>query len=79
MSKTVDSKTPDSKGAARDAKAADDWQTYVEDFRRAGHETVDWIAQYLTNGSRSALAGADQTGRAAGRSPENRRRERRTL
>jgi aromatic-L-amino-acid decarboxylase len=26
-----------------------DWQSYVEDFRRAGHETVDWIAQYLSN------------------------------
>jgi aromatic-L-amino-acid decarboxylase len=23
------------------------WQDYVEDFRRAGHEAVDWIAQYL--------------------------------
>jgi aromatic-L-amino-acid decarboxylase len=23
------------------------WNDYVEDFRRAGHETVDWIAQYL--------------------------------
>jgi aromatic-L-amino-acid decarboxylase len=26
-----------------------DWPAYVEDFRRAGHETVDWIAQYLTS------------------------------
>jgi aromatic-L-amino-acid decarboxylase len=25
-----------------------DWQAYVEDFRRAGHETVDWITQYLS-------------------------------
>jgi len=23
------------------------WSNYVEDFRRAGHDTVDWIAQYL--------------------------------
>ncbi|HET6840121.1 MAG TPA: pyridoxal-dependent decarboxylase [Candidatus Angelobacter sp.] len=23
------------------------WNDYIEDFRRAGHETVDWIAQYL--------------------------------
>src|SRR5690349_21205814 len=23
------------------------WKEYVEDFRRAGHETVDWIAEYL--------------------------------
>jgi len=22
---------------------------YIEDFRRAGHEAVDWIADYLTN------------------------------
>jgi aromatic-L-amino-acid/L-tryptophan decarboxylase len=24
-----------------------DWSSYVEDFRRAGHEAVDWIANYL--------------------------------
>lgn len=23
------------------------WDEYVEDFRRAGHEAVDWIAQYM--------------------------------
>lgn len=23
------------------------WEEYVEDFRRAGHEAVDWIAQYM--------------------------------
>src|ERR1051326_5647627 len=50
MSKTVDSKTPDSKDAAAvQPKAKTDWQTYVEDFRRAGHATVDWIAEYLSN------------------------------
>lgn len=26
-----------------------DLSTYIEDFRRAGHEAVDWIAQYLAN------------------------------
>lgn len=25
----------------------DEWQHYVEDFRRAGHQAVDWIAEYL--------------------------------
>ena len=25
------------------------WEDYVEDFRRAGHDAVDWIAQYLSN------------------------------
>jgi len=52
MSKLVDSKNPDSKtpdSKDRAVAAVDDWQTYVEDFRRAGHETVDWIAQYLAN------------------------------
>ena len=27
------------------------WEQYVEDFRRAGHEAVDWIAQYLSRQS----------------------------
>jgi aromatic-L-amino-acid/L-tryptophan decarboxylase len=36
---------------------AQPWPDYVEDFRRAGHETVDWIAQYLsTVGELSVLA-----------------------
>src|SRR6516165_1724964 len=25
-----------------------DWPDYVDDFRQAGHETVDWIARYLS-------------------------------
>src|SRR5436305_10101631 len=48
-SSTVDSKTRDSKEAAAAAQEGADWQAYVEDFRRAGHETVDWIAEYLSN------------------------------
>src|SRR5512146_3485255 len=27
--------------------AASEWTSYVEDFRRAGHDVVDWIAHYL--------------------------------
>src|SRR6478672_4804980 len=42
------SKTTDSKDAAA-AQHKTDWQAYVEDFRRAGHQTVDWIAEYLSN------------------------------
>ena len=41
MSKITDQKTADT------AKQNSDWQAYVEDFRRAGHDTVDWIARYL--------------------------------
>ncbi len=26
-----------------------DWKEYVEDFRRAGHQAVDWVAGYLEN------------------------------
>ena len=44
MSKMIDPKT-----AAGAAKEDSDWQAYVEDFRRAGHETVDWIASYLNS------------------------------
>ena len=45
MSKATDSKETSAAGA----KPAADWQSYVEDFRRAGHEAVDWIAQYLNS------------------------------
>lgn len=38
----------DSKDAAA-AQQKTEWQAYVEDFRRAGHQTVDWIAEYLSN------------------------------
>ncbi|HEY1938136.1 MAG TPA: pyridoxal-dependent decarboxylase [Candidatus Angelobacter sp.] len=42
-------KITDSKDAAAAAQQATNWQAYIEDFRRAGHETVDWIAAYLSN------------------------------
>ncbi|HEV7553746.1 MAG TPA: pyridoxal-dependent decarboxylase [Candidatus Angelobacter sp.] len=42
------SKTTDSKDAAA-ARQKTEWQAYVEDFRQAGHQTVDWIAAYLSN------------------------------
>ena len=31
------------------APAPENWAEYVEDFRRAGHQAVDWIAQYLAH------------------------------
>src|SRR5215471_16967054 len=50
MSKTTDSKN----ASAISATAGPD---YIEDFRRAGHEAVDWIVQYLsTAGERPVLA-----------------------
>ena len=48
MSKTIDSKPLILKMRAA-AQQKTDWQAYVEDFRRAGHQTVDWIAEYLNN------------------------------
>ncbi|MCU1244081.1 MAG: tdcA, partial [Candidatus Acidoferrum typicum] len=42
------SKPTDSKDAAA-ARQKTEWQAYVEDFREAGHQTVDWIAAYLSN------------------------------
>jgi aromatic-L-amino-acid decarboxylase len=41
------SKTSDSKQVVSSPEQSASWQQYVEDFRRAGHETVDWIAGYL--------------------------------
>ncbi len=31
------------------ADSPENYQSYVEDFRRAGHEAVEWVAQYLEN------------------------------
>src|SRR5947209_8471654 len=41
------SQTSESKSPAAAPKNQEDWQKYIEDFRRAGHEAVDWIAHYL--------------------------------
>src|SRR5437879_5317599 len=46
MSKPTDS--TDAKDTTRVAAKDASWPDYVEDFRRAGHETVDWIAKYLS-------------------------------
>ena len=35
--------------AARANANSAEWFDYVEDFRRAAHESVDWIAEYLAN------------------------------
>jgi len=31
------------------ASTPEQWQEYVADFRRAGHETVDWVANYFNS------------------------------
>lgn len=31
------------------ADSPEAYQSYVEDFRRAGHEAIEWVAQYLEN------------------------------
>lgn len=41
------SKITDSKEVTAVTAKPDSWAQYVEDFRRSGHETVDWIAHYL--------------------------------
>lgn len=35
--------------SAKTAPQASDWAAYVDDFRRAGHSAVDWIAEYLSD------------------------------
>src|SRR5260370_17786650 len=41
------SKVSDYKQVVSPPEKYDSWQQCVEDFRHAGHETVDWIASYL--------------------------------
>ena len=40
--------TPHSTSQEGANASSPEWTAYIEDFRRAGHETVDWIAQYLS-------------------------------
>jgi aromatic-L-amino-acid/L-tryptophan decarboxylase len=62
MSKNTDPKNPSEAAmpatSVKAASAPDPaWTNYVEDFRRASHEAVDWIAEYLANvGDRPVLA-----------------------
>ncbi len=42
------SQAADSKDFAGAQAQPDAWAQYVEDFRRAGHEAVDWVARYLS-------------------------------
>jgi aromatic-L-amino-acid/L-tryptophan decarboxylase len=41
------SKSADSKQVISSARQPADWPEYAQDFRRAGHESVDWITRYL--------------------------------
>src|SRR5689334_5123450 len=43
MTKPADTKSPQS------TANSENWSSYIEDFRRAGHETVEWIANYLAS------------------------------
>ncbi|HLW52044.1 MAG TPA: pyridoxal-dependent decarboxylase [Candidatus Angelobacter sp.] len=42
------SKTADSRNLVSSADSRPGWPDYVEDFRQAGRQGVDWIAQYLS-------------------------------
>ncbi len=55
-------KPTDSKEAAAAVQPGTDWPTYVEDFRRAGHEAVDWIAQYLNSVSEKPVLAQTKPG-----------------
>jgi aromatic-L-amino-acid/L-tryptophan decarboxylase len=55
MAKTSDSNSSVSGCAAKTASAHDvdnpvSMSEYVEEFRRAGHQAVDWVAEFLLNG-----------------------------
>jgi aromatic-L-amino-acid/L-tryptophan decarboxylase len=39
-----------------------DWSSYIEDFRRAGHEAVDWIANYLASVREMPVLASTQPG-----------------
>src|SRR5512140_1699205 len=42
--------------------SAENWANYVEEFRRAAHEAVDWIAEYLNNTRDYPVVSANRPG-----------------
>src|ERR1051326_8838207 len=42
---------PQPKDSAPASLLQNSWREYVDDFQRAGHQAVDWIAQYLSRPS----------------------------
>jgi aromatic-L-amino-acid decarboxylase len=66
MSKAADSKAVESKAVESQSEiatpAGTDWSEYVEDFRRAGHETVDRIVRYLNGVSQSPVLAQTRPG-----------------
>lgn len=52
-------------GPKRSISATDEqssWNEYVEDFRRAGHEAVEWVAEYLADPGRHPVVAAVKPG-----------------
>ena len=43
----IENNMSDARTASQSGAKSEDWKKYVEDFRRAGHQTVDRIAAYL--------------------------------
>ena len=64
-------KITDSKEGAAAAQQPADWQAYVEDFRRAGYEAVDWIAQYLNSVSEMPVLAQTKPGELFDSLPES--------
>jgi aromatic-L-amino-acid decarboxylase len=54
--------TINSSNAGAPAAQSGAWQDYVEDFRRAGHDAVDWIAHYLNTVAGSPVLAQVQPG-----------------
>src|SRR5205085_9479873 len=55
--------------SAKAAPRQAEWTAYVEDFRRAGHAAVDWIAEYLSDVRRYRVLPAVKPGELIGALP----------
>lgn len=55
-------KAADSKQVTPAPNRGTEWPQYLEDFRRAGHDSVDWIVRYLENISDSPVLAQTKPG-----------------
>src|SRR5260370_34188354 len=74
MQQTIDSENPMSKTTHSinyTSAPKTNWPDYIDDFRQAGHETVDWISLYLHTVAETPVLPQGKPGHIVASRPES--------
>lgn len=64
-------KSPGPKPSTTAEEEQNTWSEYIEDFRRAGHEAVEWVAEYLADPGKFPVVAATKPGGLVDRLPRS--------